>query len=110
MPQDVSVRAEQVCVLVRDFLSAEPMTVTHQEFGHQSVVFDVTLPRHSVIVRTNDNAGAFAATERNLATLVGQGVPVPRVLAADPAQSRVPFGWMILERYRATTCGMNCRP
>lgn len=96
--QDVQVRAEQVRALVQGALGEEALAITHQDFGHQSLTFDVALAGRSVIVRTNDDAGAFAATERNLATLAGLGLPVPRVLAADLSQSRVPFGWMMLEK------------
>lgn len=91
-------RADQVRAVVRGALGEVPEAVTHQDFGHQSVTFDVALAGRSVIVRTNDNAGAFAATERNLTTLAGLGLPVSRVLAADSARSRIPFDWMILEK------------
>jgi len=91
-------RAEQVRALVRDMLGEEPSAVAHQDFGHQSVTFDVALAGRSVIVRTNEDAGAYAKTARNLATLAGLGLPVPRVLAADLTQSRVPFGWMLLDK------------
>ncbi len=95
---DVPVRAEQVRVLVRDVLSEEPLAVTHQDFGHKSLTFDVALAGRSVIVRTNADAGTFAATERNLATLAGLGLPVSHVLAADLTGARFPFGWMLLEK------------
>jgi aminoglycoside phosphotransferase (APT) family kinase protein len=98
MPTNVQVRAEQVRALLRDALGEEARAVTHQDFGHQSLTFDVTLPSRSVIVRTNDDARAFAATERNLVTLAGLGLPVPRVLAADLTAECPPFGWMILEK------------
>ena len=98
MPGDVPVRTGQVRVLVRDVLGEEPVAVTHQDFGHRSLTFDVALAGCSVIVRTNDDAGAFVATERNLATLAGLGLPVSRVLAADLIGERFPFGWMVLEK------------
>ena len=98
LPEDVEDRAEQVRVLVRAALGEEARAVRHQDFGHRSLTFDVALAGHSVIVRTNDNAGTFAATGRNLAALAGLGLPVPRVLAADLTGERFPFGWIMLEK------------
>jgi len=98
MPGDVAGRAGLVRALVQGALGEEPVAVTHQDFGHQSVTFDVTLPSRSIIVRTNDDAKAFAATGRNLGRLAGLGLPVPRVLAADLTGECPPFGWMILEK------------
>ncbi len=98
MPEDVADRAEQVQALVREALGEEAGAVRHQDFGHRSLTFDVALAGRSVIVRTHEDAGAFAATEHNLATLAGLGLPVPRVLAADLTGERLPFGWMILEK------------
>jgi len=92
------IRAEAVRALVREVLGEEAQKVTHQEFGHNSLTFDVALAGRNVIVRTSDAAGAFAATAQNLAALAGLGLPVPRVLAADLAGQRFPFGWMILEK------------
>lgn len=96
--EDVPARAEQVRALVRGALGEEAGAVTHQSFGHQSLTFDVALAGRSVIVRTNSNTEAFAATERNLATLAGLGLPVPRVLAADLTGEGLPFAWMILDK------------
>ena len=96
--EDIAGRAGLVRDLVRDTLGEEPSAVTHQDFGHQSLTFDAALTGRRVIVRTNDDAHAYAKTAHNLATLAGLGLPVPRVLAADLTRSRVPFGWMILDK------------
>ncbi len=98
MRGDVADRAGQVRLLVRDALGEEAGAVTHQDFGHSSLTFDVALAGRGVIVRTHDDAGAFAATGRNLAALAGLGLPVPRVLAEDLTGEHFPFGWMILEK------------
>lgn len=98
MPEDIQDRAAQVRALVREALGEEAQAVTHQDFGHQSLTFDVMLAGHSVIVRTNDDAGAYARTAHNLAMLAGLGLPVSRVLAADLTAKRFSFGWMILEK------------
>ena len=98
MPEDVPVRAAQVRALVRKALGEEPQAVTHQDFGHNSLTFDVALAGRNVIVRTNDAAEIFARTAHNLATLAKLGLPVPRVLAADLTAQRFPFGWMLLEK------------
>ena len=82
MAQNIEARAEQVRAVVREALGEEPVTITHQDFGHQSLTFDVALAGRSVIVRTNDDAKAFAATERNLAN-PGRAGP------AGPARPRL---------------------
>ncbi len=97
-PEAVQDRAGQVRALVRDVLGEEPVTVTHQDFGHRSLTFDVALAGRNVIVRTNDDAQTFAGTAHTLAALAGLGLPVSRVLAADLTAGRFPFGWMLLER------------
>ena len=98
MLEDVSVRAGLVRVLMRDVLGEEPVTVTHQGFGHQSLTFDVALAGCSVIVRTHSDAKTYAKTAHNLTALAGLGLPVSRVLAADLTGERFPFGWMVLEK------------
>ena len=98
MTGDVQTRREQVRVLVREALGEEPVTVTHQDFGHRSLTFDVALAGGNFIVRTNGDAQTYAKTAQNLATLAGLGLPVSRILAADLTKKRFPFGWMILEK------------
>ncbi len=98
MPEGVQNRTEQVRALVRGVLGEELLAVTHQDFRHRSLTFDVALAERSIIVRTNAAAGAFAGTVHNLTILAGLDLPVPRVLAADLTGERVPFGWMILEK------------
>ena len=98
MPEGVQNRTEQVRALVRGVLGEELLAVTHQDFRHRSLTFDVALAERSIIVRTNDNTEVFAATERNLAALAGLGLPVPRVLAADLTEGCFPFSWMVLEK------------
>lgn len=98
MPEGVQDRAEQVRALVRGVLGEELLAVTHQDFGHRSLTFDVALAERSIIVRTNAAAGAFAGTAHNLTILAGLDLPVPRVLAADLTEGCFPFGWMVLEK------------
>ena len=83
-PEASEQRADAVRALVREALGEEARTIMHQDFGHRSLTFDVGLAGRNVTVRTNTNAEAFAGTAHNLATLAGLGLPVPRVLAADP--------------------------
>ncbi len=97
-PGDVQGRAEQVRALVHQALGEEASAVTHQDFGHRSLTFDVALAGRNVIVRTHEDAGVYAKTAHNLAVLAGLGLPVPRVLAADLTRERFPFGWMVLEK------------
>lgn len=91
-------RAEQVGRLVRQVLGEEPRQVTHQDFGHRSLTFDVRLPERSVIVRTNADGRVFAGTVQNIVLLRDLGLPVPRVLAADLTRDHVPFAYLILDK------------
>ena len=90
--------AAQGMQLVADALGEPPLSATYQDFGHNSVTYDVALPTRNVIVRTNHNAQVFAKTERNLAILRELGLPVPVVLFSDLTQTRVPFAYMILAK------------
>ena len=91
-------RAAQVHELIRTVLGEEPLEVTHQDFGHQSLTFDVTLPGRSVIVRTHSHLPAFRKTAHNLAVLADLGLPVSRLLAADLTGERFPFAYLLLEK------------
>lgn len=84
--------------LVTQELGATPLQVTHMDFGHNSLVYDVTLPASNVIVRTNVHPQVFAGTAHNLALLAGLGLPVPRILASDFSQTRYPFAYLILAK------------
>jgi len=92
------IRADAVRALVREALGEEARAVTHQQFGHKSLTFDVALAGRNVIVRTHRDAATFAGAAHNLETLAGLGLPVSRILAADLTGRRFPFGWMILEK------------
>ena len=98
MAEEWETRREQVRALVREVLGEEPDEVAHMDFGHQSLTYDVALPGRSLIVRTNDDLAAYRAMERNLATLAGLGLPVPRVLVADLSGAGVPFAWMVMTK------------
>ena len=74
---------EQVMMLVSDILRVQPLAAKRMTFGHNSIVYDVTLPDRNVIVRTNTIAHVFAKTVCNLAVLAQLGLPVPQVLASD---------------------------
>jgi predicted regulator of amino acid metabolism with ACT domain len=94
----VEARAAQVREMVRVVLGEEPLQVIHQDFGHQSLTFDVSLPGRSIIVRTHSNRQAFRKTAHNLSTLAKLGLPVSRVLAADLTGEHFPFAYMILAK------------
>ena len=88
----------QAMNLVSEVLGVQPLSATHQTFGHNSVTFDVTLPTRNVILRTNTDARVFATTERNLVILAELGLPVPTVIASDFTLNHSPFAWMILNK------------
>lgn len=89
---------KQALQIVAEALGAEPLSATHQTFGHNSVTFDVALPDRNVILRTNANPQVFATTERNLAVLAGLGLPVHGVIASDLTETHYPFAWMLLDK------------
>lgn len=91
-------RAKQVRDLAREVLGETPVAVTHMDFGHQNLTFDVALPSRSVIVRTNSALHAFGKTQHNLAVLADMGLPVPRIITADLSGERFPFAYLILEK------------
>lgn len=91
-------RANQVRVLIREMFGEEPIRVTHMDFGHQSLTFDVALPGQDFIVRTHGDAQRYAGTTHNLTTLTRMGLPVPGVLADDLSLSRFPFACLLLEK------------
>jgi aminoglycoside phosphotransferase (APT) family kinase protein len=84
----------QVSILVAEVLGTEPCAVVPQTFGHNNVTYEAVLSGCSVIVRMNENALAFAATELNIAALAKLGLPVPKVLASDLTKTRYPFAYM----------------
>ena len=88
----------QAIALVAKLLGTKPFNAVYQTFGHNSVIYEVLLPERSVIVRMNEDASVFAATERNIAALADIGLPVPRVLMADLSKSHVPFAYILLEK------------
>ena len=98
MPEGSQVRAEQVRGLIQDVLGETPGAVTHRDFGHQSLTFEVALPGRAVIVRTHSDLRAYAKTAQNLAVLARLGLPVSRVLAADLTGNRFPFAYLLLEK------------
>ena len=98
MTNALEARAAQVRDLIDTVLGEEPRQVTHQDFGHQSLTFDVTLPGRSVIVRTQSDLQAFRKTAHNLTLLTELGLPVSRVLAADLTGERFPFAYLILAK------------
>ncbi len=89
---------EQILSLVAQTLGKQPLSATHQAFGHNSVTYDVALPGRNVIVRANANPQVFATTERNLAVLAGLGLPVPTVIVFDLTKTHHPFAWMVLDK------------
>ena len=94
--------------MVRDVLGEEPLYVTHQDFGHQSLTFDVALPERNVIVRTHHNLQAYRKTAHNLAVLAGLGLPVSRVLAADLSGRAISLRLAHSRpRFRGATCATN---
>ncbi len=88
----------QVIALVAEVLGVTPLSAVHQARFHSTVTYEVVLPERSVMVRMNGDASVFAATERNIATLAGLGLPVPVVLASDLSKTRFPFAYMLLEK------------
>jgi aminoglycoside phosphotransferase (APT) family kinase protein len=88
----------QVMALVAKVLGKWPSALIYQAFGHNSVTYEAVLPGRSVMVRMNENASAFAMTERNIATLAGLGLPVPVVLASDLSKIRYPFAYLLLDK------------
>ena len=89
---------EQVLNLVAQTLGVQPVSATHQTFGHNSVTYDVALSGRNVILRTNSDPQVFATTERNLAVLAGLGLPVPTVISSDLTKTHYPFAWMLLDK------------
>ena len=90
--------AVQVTALIVEVLGVQPVAVIYQSFGHTSVTYEAVLPERSVIVRMNENASVFAATERNLAALARLGLPVPVVLASDFSKTRYSFAYLLLDK------------
>lgn len=84
--------------LIFEVLGERPLSLRRMTFGHNSLTYDVTLPDHSVMLRTNPDAEVFRGTARNLQVLGGLGLPVPRLVAIDLSQQRYPFAYMILEK------------
>ncbi len=89
---------QQVMEIVSDILGIQPLAATHMTFGHNSIVYDVTLPNRNIIIRTNKNAQVFAKTQHNLKILAQLGLPVPQVLATDLTQRKYSSAYMILEK------------
>ena len=98
MTDSVVVRVASVQTLVREVLGEEPSAVIHQDFGHQSLTFEVVLADRRVIVRTNSTLSVFQKTAHNLSVLAELGLPVSRLLAADLSGERRPFAWLLLEK------------
>lgn len=88
----------QVLALVAEVIGVQPTAAIYQAFGHNSVTYEVVLPGRGVMVRMNADASVFAATERNIATLAGLGLPVPTVLASDLSKIRFPFAYLLLDK------------
>ena len=88
----------QVMTLVSEILGIRLLSATRMTFGHNNIVYDVTLLNRNVIVRTNKDAHVFAKTEQNLTLLAQLGLPVPHVLAADLTQKQYSSAYMILEK------------
>ncbi len=88
----------QALALAAEVLGVRPTAAVYQAFGHNSMTYEVVLPERSVIVRMNENASVFTATERNVATLAELGLPVPVVLASDLTQTHFPFAYLLLDK------------
>jgi aminoglycoside phosphotransferase (APT) family kinase protein len=88
----------QVSQLVAEQLGVDPLQIIHMDFGHNSLVYAVTLSTGQVIVRTNVYPQVFAGTAHNLTVLAALGLPVPRILAADLSKARYPFAYLILSK------------
>lgn len=88
----------QVTALIVDALGIQPRAAALQPFGHNSVTYEAVLPEGSGIVRMNADTSVFAATERNIASLAGLGLPVPHVLASDLSKTRFPFAYLLLDK------------
>ncbi len=98
--------------LCRERFGEEPTRLTHQEFGHNSSVWDAASADRSLILRVHPQPETFSETEANLETLRGLGLPVPRVMASDLSRLRWPWAWMALEKLpgsdlRYTLAGMT---
>ncbi len=89
---------QQVMELVSDILSIKPLSATRMTFGHNNIVYDVTLPNRNIIVRTNKDVHVFAKTEQNIMVLAHLGLPVPHVLATNLTRKKYSFAYMILEK------------
>ena len=63
----------QVMTLVSEILGIRLLSATRMTFGHNNIVYDVTLLNRNVIVRTNKDAHVFAKTEQNLTLLAQLG-------------------------------------
>lgn len=88
----------QAMNLVAEVLGVQPLSATHQTFGHSSTTYDVTLPDYNFMLRANTDSRVFATTKRNLAVLAELGLPVPKVLASDLTQTCYPLAYMILDK------------
>jgi aminoglycoside phosphotransferase (APT) family kinase protein len=84
--------------LVRDLFGEVPTGMRRMTFGHNSVTYEVTLPAHTVILRTNTDANVFRKTEHNLSVLRELGLPVPEVIARDLSLTGYPFAYLLLEK------------
>jgi aminoglycoside phosphotransferase (APT) family kinase protein len=83
--------------IVEEHLGASARRVRRNEYGHRSRTFTVELDAETVIVRTNGDAGVFAATSQNIGVLRRLDIPAPEVLAVDLTCSRYPFAYILLK-------------
>lgn len=83
--------------LVVEKMGEKPIGIERMTFGHQSTVYDVSLPSKSIILRFNENPKVFERTRHNISVLRQLGLPTPTVIHSNLSHDRYP-AYMILAK------------
>lgn len=85
--------------LMANLYGRRPLRMKLMSFGHTNQVYSVIFPHEQIMLRTNHKPGILEFTAKNMEILSSLGLPVPKVIHHDVSLEKVPYAYMILERF-----------